>query len=236
VLNITAVILYVVSLALRYPRLDLGRTPIVPFIISLIGIAVIAVSGYLGGTLVYDDGIGVGRHRRGTPLPSQTLTTDAGADAEGYISVAPADSLPDGHLIRADVGGAIVALTRINGEVRAFQEFCTHRCGPLSQGCIENGQVRCPWHNSRFDVQTGNVTHGPAKIALKIFQTQTRDGRIWVRPGAQEMAQHPAGRRETPSPPGEQPSDMHLNVDAKVHPDHPQTSEPSQRDAHRHET
>ena len=40
--------------------------------------------------------------------------------------------------------------------------------------------MQCPWHNSCFDVRTGKVTNGPAKVDLKTFQVDTRDGKIYI--------------------------------------------------------
>jgi nitrite reductase/ring-hydroxylating ferredoxin subunit len=37
-----------------------------------------------------------------------------------------------------------------------------------------------PWHNSCFDVRTGKVTNGPAKVDLKIFKVETREGKAGV--------------------------------------------------------
>ena len=147
----------------------------------VVSVILIVVSGYLGGILVYDDGIGVGRHRRTTPLPQRTLTLDAPTDPGDFIAVADADSLAEGQTLRANVGGTLMTFARVDGEVHAFQEFCTHRCGPLSEGTFQDGQVRCPWHNSRFDLRTGKVTHGPAKLDLRVFETAIRQGRICVR-------------------------------------------------------
>src|SRR5205823_7837984 len=182
-LNIAAVVLYALSLALRWGRLDALKTPTGPFVLSIIGTIIIFFSGYLGGILVYDNGIGVGRHRRPASLPRSTLLAGAQQkDALGFIPVADESALSEGQTLRVDAAGTIMALVRLGGQVYAFQEFCTHRHGPLSEGCFEDAQVRCPWHNSRFDVRTGKVTQGPAKIDLKVFEVQVRQGQIWVRP------------------------------------------------------
>jgi nitrite reductase/ring-hydroxylating ferredoxin subunit len=54
-------------------------------------------------------------------------------------------------------------------------------CGPLSEGCLHGDQIICPWHGSAFDVRTGRVVHGPAKIDLRTFEAAARDGKIYVR-------------------------------------------------------
>ena len=59
-------------------------------------------------------------------------------------------------------------------------EHYAHRYGPLSEGSFQGYNVQCPWHNSCFDVRNGKVTQGPAKVDLKTFKVETRDGKIGV--------------------------------------------------------
>src|SRR2546421_11171220 len=79
-INISVVLLYVVNLLRRRGQLDQPRVSALPFVISLICIAALSFSGYLGGILVYDHGIAVGRHRRNGKTPTETIAR-AAADA-----------------------------------------------------------------------------------------------------------------------------------------------------------
>jgi uncharacterized membrane protein len=59
-LNVTALILFTVSLFLRmgnYSEL-VGRRLTIPFLLSLVGVILIAISGWLGGELVFRHGVG----------------------------------------------------------------------------------------------------------------------------------------------------------------------------------
>jgi len=229
IFNIAAVALYAISLGLRWGQLDLARTPALPFMLSIVGILIIGVSGYLGGEMVYREGIGVGRHRRGVSLPERTLHIDVGTiDASGFAPVVSSDALVEGQTVRVDVAGTVMAIVRLDGQVYAVQEFCTHRCGPLSEGRFAGGQVQCPWHNSRFDVRTGKVIEGPAKIDLKVFETQVRDSQIWVR-GAKIQETPPrlaALRGELPAPAGSKAmADEDRDDSGKLHPEQAHTSE-----------
>ena len=182
-LNLAAVGLYVVNLLTRQGELDRAQPAILGVVLSALGVGIIAVSGYLGGKLVYDDGIGAGRHRRHTPTPEETIrvsSSSAGA-RDGYVPVAEASSLRDGETLRVELDGNVMAIANLGGSLYAFQEFCTHRFGPLSEGALQDGQVECPWHRSCFDVRTGKVTQGPAKVDLKTYEVEVRDGRIWVK-------------------------------------------------------
>jgi nitrite reductase/ring-hydroxylating ferredoxin subunit len=69
---------------------------------------------------------------------------------------------------------------KVEGRFYAFQEFCTHRFGPMSEGKLANGHVQCPWHRSCFDVRTGKVVHGPAKIDLKTYPVRIENGKLCI--------------------------------------------------------
>lgn len=179
ILNLVALALFAVSAALRWNHLDVARTAPLPLWIAVAALGVLAYSGYLGGHLVYSDGVAVGRHRRDTALPDRTLTASA-AGGGALVPVADADRLRDGETLRVNAGGTIMAVARAKGEVCAFQEFCTHRFGPLSEGALRGHEVICPWHNSRFDIRNGKVTRGPAKVDLRSFKAAVHEGKICV--------------------------------------------------------
>ena len=85
------------------------------------------------------------------------------------IKVADASQLAEGGTLRVDLAGTIIVVASVGRRLHAFQEFCTHRYGPLSEGALEGNTVMCPWHCSAFDVPTGRVTAGPAKVNLRTF-------------------------------------------------------------------
>lgn len=188
VLNLAAVGLYVVNGLLRWRELERSSAPVLPFVLSLIGIGILGVSGYLGGHIVYNDGIGVGRHRRRTPTPRQTIRLSSAGSADGFVAAADAGSLRDGETLRVELDGEVMTVANVGGRLFALQEFCTHRFGPLSEGTFCDGQVVCPWHRSRFDVRNGQVTHGPAKVDLKTYEAVERAGKILVRARAARQA------------------------------------------------
>ncbi|MCI0393566.1 MAG: Rieske 2Fe-2S domain-containing protein [Chloroflexi bacterium] len=180
-LNLTVVGLNGVSLILRYGSLDAGATPAAPLALSLLAVVILSYSGYLGGTLVYTDGIAVGRHRRHTATPRQTVHLSAEQRAGRFVPVARADQLGEGETLRAEVDGTVMTIVKVDGRFYAFQEFCTHRFGPLSEGSLRDHEIMCPWHRSCFDVRTGQVTQGPAKTDLKTFEVAVANGQIQVK-------------------------------------------------------
>jgi uncharacterized membrane protein/nitrite reductase/ring-hydroxylating ferredoxin subunit len=181
-LNLTMLVLYAVNLNLRNGDLGAGGTPLLPFLLSLAGVGIIGVSGYLGGQLVYDDGVGIGRHLRHADAPPQTIKVlSSRANSEGFVAVADEGRIGEGETLRVQVDRMVMAVVKLEGKTYAFQEFCTHRFGPLSEGNFHDHQVQCPWHRSCFDVRTGKVTQGPAKVDLNVYESKVQGGKILVR-------------------------------------------------------
>ncbi len=184
ILNLVIVAIYGINLWIRSSALSDPKISLLPFLLSIIGIGLLSVSGYLGGRLVYDEGIAVGRHKRHTPTPQNTLhlpTAHAASDGEAsFVSIPEAEQLGNGETLRVEIDKLVMTIARIDNQLYAFQEFCTHRFGPLSQGSLHGFNVQCPWHNSCFDVRTGKVTNGPAKVDLKTFKIEKRDSKVGV--------------------------------------------------------
>lgn len=178
-LNLLVTGFFLVSALLRRGDLDAPLAPLTALALSFLGGAVVLYSGYLGGSLVYDQGIAVGRHRRHTSTPPDTIELNSREARNGYLEVAGFNSLEEGQTLRVSLDGNVMTIIRYGDQAYAVQEFCTHRYGPLSEGCLDaEGSIVCPWHRSAFDVRTGKVTQGPAKVDLKIYPVEVRDGKI----------------------------------------------------------
>ncbi|GAX57685.1 (2Fe-2S)-binding protein [Streptomyces olivochromogenes] len=73
---------------------------------------------------------------------------------------------------------AVVAVRQPGDRVHALAEHCSHLAGPLSQGILEDGCLRCPWHGSTFRLTDGwNIT-GPATAPQPAFDTRITDGQV----------------------------------------------------------
>lgn len=83
--------------------------------------------------------------------------------------VPDADSIAEGTVRKFDAGGRTLAITRIGGRLHALDDRCPHAGGPLSEGFVENGTLRCPWHERHFDPQTGRCTDSAATRAVACF-------------------------------------------------------------------
>ena len=87
----------------------------------------------------------------------------------GFIFVAKRSEIPEGSGLCVEVEGKRIALFRLGKAVCAIDDACPHANGPLSEGSLEGAVVECPWHGSRFNVSTGEVTRRPAARGVATY-------------------------------------------------------------------
>ena len=75
------------------------------------------------------------------------------------LRVGSLSDLADGELTAVDANGHRLMVARKGDEVYVARNRCPHLGFSLTRGPgglkYEDGVVQCPWHNSRFDVCTG---------------------------------------------------------------------------------
>lgn len=75
------------------------------------------------------------------------------------VRVGTVADLADGALHAVDAAGTSLVIGLAGGEIRAARNRCPHLGLPLSRGPggvrYADGEVTCPWHNSRFDLASG---------------------------------------------------------------------------------
>src|SRR4051794_31344428 len=74
--------------------------------------------------------------------------------------VADLDELPEGRVKTVAAGTHSLALTHVDGAYGALDNHCPHQGGPLGEGTIEGGLLRCPWHGYDYDPVTGQPPSG----------------------------------------------------------------------------
>ncbi len=77
------------------------------------------------------------------------------AGEEAWVAVGGSEDFTEGKVQALTVGEKQVALTRLDGELRALDGRCPHQGGPLGEGNLCDGALRCPWHGYDFDLKTG---------------------------------------------------------------------------------
>jgi len=93
----------------------------------------------------------------------------------------PLEQLADSGKLLGRVGEEEVLLARQGSDVFAIGAHCSHYHGPLADGLIVDGQVRCPWHHACFDLRTGEALRAPALSPVDAWRVEQRDGKAFVR-------------------------------------------------------
>lgn len=136
--------------------------------LSTAGLGVTVGAAYLGGQLSFVRGVGVNH-------------TAFDATITDWTEVAAASELTPDKPVRVSAGGVPVMVVLHEGTVHALSATCSHAGGPLDEGDIVDGSVRCPWHSSRFALADGKVLRGPAVSDEPAWEVRVDDGRVAVR-------------------------------------------------------
>ena len=89
-----------------------------------------------------------------------------------WHKVAELDELSDGRVKTVVAGHRSLALTLCDGRYGALDNRCPHQGGPLGEGSIEKGWLRCPWHGYDYNPHDGKpppgFTDGPACFPVEV--------------------------------------------------------------------
>jgi pyruvate oxidase len=97
----------------------------------------------------------------------------------GWHRVDPADVPAEGRVRGAVVDGRSVALSRCGARLGALENRCPHQGGPLGEGSIEKGWLRCPWHGYDYDPVSGQPPEGFSD-GVPVFPVEERADGVYV--------------------------------------------------------
>ena len=96
------------------------------------------------------------------------------------------DALPEGRVTQVTCAHTTVCMTHFKGQYGALDNRCPHQGGPLGEGSIEHGVLRCPWHGWDFDPITGKAPGYDDGVAT--FPVEVREDGVYV--GFEEEPPH----------------------------------------------
>ncbi len=112
------------------------------------------------------------------PQPSGTPAT-APEDPHEWHRVLGLDELGDQRVTTVTVGRRTLCVTRVGDVYGALDNACPHQGGPLGEGSIEHGWLRCPWHG--YDYSPCNGTPPPPfEDAPEAHAVDVRDDGVYV--------------------------------------------------------
>ncbi len=89
------------------------------------------------------------------------------------------DELPEGRVKPVTCRHLTVCMTHFEGEYAALDNACPHQGGPLGEGSIENGWLRCPWHGWDYHPLTGR-SPGGFEDGIATFPVEVREDGVYV--------------------------------------------------------
>jgi 3-phenylpropionate/trans-cinnamate dioxygenase ferredoxin subunit len=98
------------------------------------------------------------------------------------VDIAALDDLAPGEPVKVEVDGVPVCVVRVDDEVYAVHDVCTHALESLSGGWVDERTIECPRHGAAFSLETGEPLTPPATKPLPTFAVEVRDGRVMVDP------------------------------------------------------
>jgi len=74
-----------------------------------------------------------------------------------------------------------IAVARVDDELYAMDDLCSHDACPLSSGLLTGAILMCQCDGSQFDVITGEVLRGPATEPLATYEVREQEGQIEIK-------------------------------------------------------
>lgn len=172
-INLSVVIIFLIIYIYRHT----DRVMMLPVVsLDLFGVVCLTIAGWMGGTLVNRNMMGVNHRYAGAGKWKELYVKDPG----NRIEAAHADELKTDQMKLIHAGEKRIVLGRTETGYVAFEDHCTHRGGSLAGGVMVCGTVQCLWHGSQFDVYSGAVNAGPAKEPVKTFRVTEEGGKIFI--------------------------------------------------------
>jgi 3-phenylpropionate/trans-cinnamate dioxygenase ferredoxin subunit len=96
------------------------------------------------------------------------------------VEITALEKLPRDRGVRVKVGDHRIAMFRIDDEVYAVGDKCSHAEASLAEGEVFDGSVECPRHGSEFDLRTGAPSSLPATSPVPTYDVSIEDGTVYV--------------------------------------------------------
>lgn len=97
-----------------------------------------------------------------------------------FVAVAKVSEVEEGQVKVVRVGDMPIGLTKVDGELFAFADVCTHDDGPVAEGELDEYVIECPRHGAKFDIRTGKVRQLPAVMPIPVYAVKVEGDMILV--------------------------------------------------------
>jgi len=98
------------------------------------------------------------------------------------VQLLDVEEIPEGKAKRVEIEGSRIAVTRINGEIYAVGDMCTHANYALSEGPVDTEEltIECWKHGAQFCLKTGEAISLPAIRPIISYQLETIQTSVFI--------------------------------------------------------
>jgi len=101
--------------------------------------------------------------------------------SQTWIKVALVTDIDEGDTRQVEAGGEEICLYKLEGQVYATQDVCTHGRASMAEGqIVDGGLIECPLHEGTFDIRTGAAVGAPCKRALKCYPVRVEGDAVQI--------------------------------------------------------
>jgi len=112
---------------------------------------------------------------------NEITTVSDNALTDGFVRVCSVHDLPAVGALQAQVAGELLAIVRDSaGAIHAIDDTCSHANVSLSEGDVEDGEIECWLHGSRFDLSSGQPTGLPATAPIAVYPVKIDGDDVFV--------------------------------------------------------
>lgn len=109
-----------------------------------------------------------------------------------WTDIGAVEDFSEEEPVAVEAGGMQLAIFRLEDQLFALHDLCTHGVARLSEGYVEDGCVECPLHQGLFDIRTGAAKCAPVTEAVRSFPLRIHEGRVQVAVEAEAATAKPA--------------------------------------------
>lgn len=100
--------------------------------------------------------------------------------SDNWISAVPLQDIPEDDVLGISIEGKSIAVYKVDGEVFATDNVCTHGQALLSDGFLEDGEIECPLHQGRFCIKSGKAMCAPLTEDIKTYPARIEAGQVYL--------------------------------------------------------
>ena len=102
-------------------------------------------------------------------------------EAQGtWHRVAAVSEVQENEPKQVKLNDRLIGLFRVDGEIHAIDDVCTHQFAILSEGYQDGDMIECPLHQAVFHIPSGEARSEPADENLRTYPVKVEADEIYV--------------------------------------------------------